>query len=467
MVVIAAETTPTGLVETRIQPVEEISTAKLALYSLPSIPIAFLTLPVAFLMPAFYASTLHVSLTAIGGFLVVSRFADVFLDPMIGKWSDTTKSRLGRRKFWMLIGTPILMLGAFLLFIPLFPVNGWYLLVASFVIYAGGSAVGLPYSAWGTEILETYHGRSRMAAYRGVAAVVGGVLAAVIAAIAGYFGHGADRFTMAIMGVAIIVLTPLTVWIAISFVAEPPPIGQIHSPWWPSIRDLFRNTPFRLFCLSYVIFTIGGSVATSTIVFLISNYFGQPRLVGIALLATALTSVLSIPLWLRISRWIGKHRAIAYSLIVAVFFNAAITPLLQPSQGWLYVGLIAVLGVIASGSSILPLSMIGDIIDYDTLIHGKSRGGIYMGVWSFTQKASPALGIGVTLWVLNALNFHATGHNTGAALESLKYVYAFGSAPFYFVGAAVLLWFPINERRHGIIQRRLDARARRALRDGV
>jgi GPH family glycoside/pentoside/hexuronide:cation symporter len=467
MVVIAAETTPTGLVETRIQPVEEISTAKLALYSLPSIPIAFLTLPVAFLMPAFYASTLHVSLTAIGGFLVVSRFADVFLDPMIGKWSDTTKSRLGRRKFWMLIGTPILMLGAFLLFIPLFPVNGWYLLVASFVIYAGGSAVGLPYSAWGTEILETYHGRSRMAAYRGVAAVVGGVLAAVIAAIAGYFGHGADRFTMAIMGVAIIVLTPLTVWIAISFVAEPAPIGQIHSPWWPSIRDLFRNTPFRLFCLSYVIFTIGGSVATSTIVFLISNYFGQPRLVGIALLATALTSVLSIPLWLRISRWIGKHRAIAYSLIVAVFFNAAITPLLQPSQGWLYVGLIAVLGVIASGSSILPLSMIGDIIDYDTLIHGKSRGGIYMGVWSFTQKASPALGIGVTLWVLNALNFHATGHNTRAALESLKYVYAFGSAPFYFVGAAVLLWFPINERRHGIIQRRLDARARRALRDGV
>jgi GPH family glycoside/pentoside/hexuronide:cation symporter len=467
MVVIAAETTPAELVETRIQPVEEISTAKLALYSLPSIPIAFLTLPVAFLMPAFYASTLHVSLTAIGGFLVISRFADVFLDPMIGKWSDTTKSRLGRRKFWMLIGTPILMLGAFLLFIPLFPVNGWYLLVASFVIYAGGSAVGLPYSAWGTEILETYHGRSRMAAYRGVAAVVGGVLAAVIAAIAGYFGHGADRFTMAIMGVAIIVLTPLTVWIAISFVAEPPPIGQIHSPWWPSIRDLFRNTPFRLFCLSYVIFTIGGSVATSTIVFLISNYFGQPRLVGIALLATALTSVLSIPLWLRISRWIGKHRAIAYSLIVAVFFNAAITPLLQPSQGWLYVGLIAVLGVIASGSSILPLSMIGDIIDYDTLIHGKSRGGIYMGVWSFTQKASPALGIGVTLWVLNALNFHATGHNTRAALESLKYVYAFGSAPFYFVGAAVLLWFPINERRHGIIQRRLDARARRALRDGV
>ncbi len=465
MVAIVTEAAPTDPAVDRTQPAEAISNAKLALYSLPSIPISFLILPVAFLMPAFYASALHVNLTAIGGFLVVSRFADVFLDPMIGKWSDTTKSRLGRRKFWMIIGTPILMLGAFLLFIPLFPVNGWYLLVASFIIYAGGSTVGLPYSAWGTEILETYHGRSRMAAFRGVAAVVGGVLAAFIAAVAGYFGHGADRFTMTIMGIAIIVLTPLTVWIAISFVAEPPVIGRVHSPWWPSIRDLFRNIPFRLFCLSYVIFTIGGSVATSTIVFLISNYFGQPRLVGVALLATALTSVLSIPLWLWISRLIGKHRAIAYSLIVAVFFNAGITPFLRPSQGWLYVGLVAALGVIVSGSNILPLSMIGDIIDYDTLIHGKPRGGIYWGVWSFTQKASPAVGIGVTLWVLNALGFHATGRNTPAALEALKYVYALGSAPFYFVGATVLLWFPITERRHAIIQRRLDARAQRALRN--
>lgn len=467
MVAIVTEAVPTGPTADRPQPAEAISNTGLALYSLPSIPISFLILPVAFLMPAFYASSLHVSLTAIGGFLVVSRFADVILDPMIGKWSDTTKSRLGRRKIWMVIGTPILMLGAFLLFIPMFPVNGWYLLVASFIIYAGGSAVGLPYSAWGTEILETYHGRSRMAAFRGVGAVAGGVLAAIIAAIAGYFGHGADRFTMTIMGIAIIVLTPLTVWIAITFVAEPPVIGRVHSPWWPSIRDLFRNKPFRLFCLSYVIFTIGGSVATSTIVFLISNYFGQPRLVGVALLGTALTSVLSIPLWLRISRRIGKHRAIAYSLIVAVFFNAGITPFLQPGQGWLYVGMLAALGVIVSGSSILPLSMIGDIIDYDTLIHGQPRGGIYWGVWSFTQKASPAVGIGVTLWVLSALDFHATGHNTSAALESLKFVYALGSAPFYFVGAAVLLWFPINERRHAIIQRRLDARARRALRNAA
>ena len=120
-----------------------ISNWKLAIYALPSIPIAFLFLPVALLMPPFYASTMHVSLSAVGGFLLLSRGADVILDPLIGKWSDTARSRFGRRKLWMMIGTPILMLGAFVLFMPMVAVSGWYLLFASFIIYAGGSSVGL------------------------------------------------------------------------------------------------------------------------------------------------------------------------------------------------------------------------------------------------------------------------------------------------------------------------------------
>jgi GPH family glycoside/pentoside/hexuronide:cation symporter len=160
----------------------EISNWRLSVYALPSIPIASLYYPVAILMPAFYASALHVSLTSIGVFLLVSRGIDVFLDPMIGKWSDGTRACIGRRKIWMLMGSPLLMVGAWLLFLPPVAPTGWYLLIASFIIYAGGSSVGLPYSAWGTEIAETYNGRARMAGYREAAGVIGGVLAALVPA---------------------------------------------------------------------------------------------------------------------------------------------------------------------------------------------------------------------------------------------------------------------------------------------
>ncbi len=439
----------------------DISIGKLAVYALPSIPLSFLFLPVALLMPAFYASTMHVSLAEVGGFLLLSRAADVVLDPMIGKWSDTSRSRFGRRKLWMMIGSPILMFGAFLLFMPLVPVSGWYLLVASFVIYAGGSCYGLSYSAWGTELVETYHGRSRLAAFRETAGVIGGVLAASIPAITGLYGHSVDHFTMGIMGGVIIVLTPLAAFIAIRYVEEPAVTRRIHVPWLPSLAALFRNKPFRLFCFCYVIFTIGGSVASATMVFFINDYLGQPSVVGAGLFTLAITTIAAVPFWLWVSRKVGKHKACGISLMITMALYGGVTPLFQHGQGWYYVALLAIMGSTSSGFITLPLGIIGDIIDFDTLVHSQPRGGIFFGVWSFAQKVAPAAGIGVTLPFLQWLGYHPGAHNGPEALAALKYVYCLGPVPFYVIGGTLLFFFPIDARRHGIIRRRLEQREMR------
>jgi glycoside/pentoside/hexuronide:cation symporter, GPH family len=440
----------------------EISNGKLAIYALPSIPLSFLFYPAAILMPAFYASQVGVSLAAVGGLLLLSRAADVFLDPMIGRWSDMTRSRFGRRKLWMMIGAPILMLGAFLLYVPLVSGAGWYLMLASFVIYAGGSCYGLSYSAWGTEIVETYHGRSRLAAFRETAGVLGGIISAAIPAITGLYGHTVDHFTMGVVAAVIIVTVPAAMLIATTFVEEPPVTRRVHMPWLPSLKALFANRPFRLFCFCYVIFTLGGSVASATLVFFMSDYLRQPAIVGPGLFTATITTLVAVPLWLWISHRIGKHAAVATSLMLTMLLYAGVTPLLHAGQGWWYVGLLAVMGVTSSGFSTLPLGMIGDIIDYDTLINRQPRGGIYWGVWSFAQKVAPALGIGITLPFLQWLGFHPGAHNSQSSLGALKYVYCFGPVPFYVIGGLLLYWFPLNARRHGIIRRRLLQRQARA-----
>lgn len=440
----------------------EISNWKLALYALPSIPLSFLYYPAAILMPPFYAREVGISLGAVGLLLLLSRAADVVLDPMIGRWSDMTQSRFGRRKLWMMIGTPILMLGAFLLYIPLVSGAGWYLMLASFVIYAGGSCYGLSYSAWGTEIVETYHGRSRLAAFRETAGVLGGIISAAIPAITGLYGHTVDRFTMGVVAAVIIVLVPSAMLIATTFVEEPPVTRRIHVPWLPSLKALFGNKPFRLFCFCYVIFTLGGSVASVTLVFFMSDYLQQPAIVGPGLFTVTIMTLAAVPLWLWVSRRIGKHAATATSLMLTMLLYAGVTPLLHAGQGWWYVGLLAIMGATSSGFTTLPLGMIGDIIDYDTLIHRQPRGGIYWGVWSFAQKVAPAIGIGITLPFLQWLGFHPGAHNSQSSLDALKYVYCFGPVPFYVLGGLLLYWFPLTARRHDIIRRRLLQRQTRA-----
>ncbi len=459
--VISAEASLAEAKDSPIRPSGEISNWRLTVYALPAIPIAFLYLPVAMLMPAYYAREMHVSLSAVGFFLVLSRLADVFYDPAVGRWSDMSRSRFGRRKLWMWIGTPILMLGSFLLFMPVVPVNGWYLLVASFVIYCGGSTVGLPYAAWGTEMMETYHGRSRMAGFKEAAGVIGGLLAAVIPAVTGLFGHGVDRLTMGLMGCAIIVLTPLTVAITTRYVAEPPVSRPVHVAWLPSLAALVKNRPFVIFCATYIVFTLGGSIPAATMVFYMDDYLGQPNLIGAALFLLAILTVLAVPFWLWLSRKWGKHIATAVSLLSSMAIYGGATPFLHPGQGMIYVGLVALMGLTSSGFVTLPLGLIGDIIDYDTLKHGVRRGGIFWGVWSFAQKVAPALGIGITLPLLKYLGYTPGAHNSHAALQALKYLYCFGPVPFYVVGGIVLFYFPINAKRHDVIRRRLMAREKR------
>jgi Na+/melibiose symporter-like transporter len=117
--------------------------------------------------------------------------------------------------------------------------------------------------------------------------------------------------------------------------------------------------------------------------------------------------------------------------------------------------------VASSGYVTLPLSIIGDVIDYDTLKHRLPRGGLYWGVWSFAQKVAPAFAIAITMPALKWLGFNPGGHNTPEALQALKYTFCFGAVPFMLIGAALLLAFPINSHRHAVIRRRIEARERR------
>ena len=55
--------------------------------------------------------------TALAGFVIAAgKIWDALMDPLIGYLSDRTRSRLGRRRSWMLAGIIPLMIGLFVLF---------------------------------------------------------------------------------------------------------------------------------------------------------------------------------------------------------------------------------------------------------------------------------------------------------------------------------------------------------------
>ncbi|MBV1934335.1 MAG: MFS transporter, partial [Parvibaculaceae bacterium] len=92
------------------------------------IPLAVIGLPVNIYIPPFYGDTLGLDLALVGFILFAARLTDVVTDPLVGRLSDLTKTRWGRRRPWVLAGVPMMMMASYLLFFPPEIVSVWYLL---------------------------------------------------------------------------------------------------------------------------------------------------------------------------------------------------------------------------------------------------------------------------------------------------------------------------------------------------
>ena len=83
--------------------------SRLVAYSLPSAPISMLMMMVIVYLAPFYSAHMGLDLAAVGAIFFLARMWDAIIDPVVGNLSDLTQSKYGRRKPWIAIGTPALI----------------------------------------------------------------------------------------------------------------------------------------------------------------------------------------------------------------------------------------------------------------------------------------------------------------------------------------------------------------------
>ena len=66
----------------------------------------------------YYTAVLGLSGSLVGAAIAISMAADAALDPLIGSWSDSVRSRFGRRLPMMLLAAPLTMIAMGLMFAP-------------------------------------------------------------------------------------------------------------------------------------------------------------------------------------------------------------------------------------------------------------------------------------------------------------------------------------------------------------
>jgi len=225
--------------QTRTSPAPPPTLKQLILFAFPSLPHAFVALPLNIVIPSFYAAHTAVTLAQIAAVTSLSRLLDAFLDPMLGYLSDRTKTRIGPRKPWVLAGAIVCAVSIFFLFRPASGANYIYYGVWSFLLYFGFTLFEIPRQAWTAELSRDYVQRSKIQTWVAVFNVAGSLVFWIMPLIlVGLTGTTALTGT-ALAGIAWLyaALMPAGILLAVFFV----PTGNQHQERLATLRELWRS----------------------------------------------------------------------------------------------------------------------------------------------------------------------------------------------------------------------------------
>jgi len=460
------------------------------------LPLAVIGYPLAIWIPAHYSGGLGISLATVGTILMLARLTDVVTDPLVGELSDRFRSRIGRRKPWLIAGTPVMMLGVYNLFVPPDGVGLIYFLVWLTVFFLGATMIALPHRAWGAELSPDYHQRSRVTASREVYVLIGLMLAAAvpmiveiradggagvgevfstlwsdaIGAFSGDFREKAvvDRATLTgpvLAGLAwtVLIVLPVCVAIALALVREPKAI--LNEPR-PSLQEglklVMKNGPMLRVLLIVLLVHFGESFRNAVSLFFIRDIVGVPT-IGAAYFFYFIAGLGAIPFWLGLGRRIGKHRAFMCTLITVATVSGLNLLLGYGDYLWFFL-LFIVKGFCFGGLQFLPFAMLADVVDVDAARTGGRRAGTYFAFLGFTEKIAIAFGTGVSLNIVGLLGFDPAGGvaaSTDIGVLSLRLVYCLGPIVFYGLALKLIWSYPLTPARHARLRASLERRTER------
>ena len=438
-----------------------LSRARLAAYGAPAFALAMPTIPAFVYLPALYAEGL--GLAAAGFVLLSARAIDVLSDPIIGIVSDRYKTRWGRRKPWILLGGLLAGFALIRLFQPPADINAAYLLTWAVVLYLGWTLIAVPYTAWGAELSDDYHERSRITGVREGLTLIGILTAGAVPAVMTGVGRSESEALAAVSWMAIAVGAPAIVVLLWRVPEIPVPAAAKQNPLSVSAtvkaaKIMAGNKPFVRLLSAWLINGMANGIPAA--LFLLYLEFGlqaDETERSLLILVYFLSGVLSIPLWLVLSKRVGKH--LAWCWAMAVTCCAFIwVPFLVPGDLLPFAVICVVTGMGLGADLALPPALQADVVDFDRLRSGQARAGLFFALWSMSTKLALALAVGLAFPALDILGFSAQGNNAPSALRSLAVIYAGVPVVLKIVAIGFIWTFPITQARQELIRRRLDRR---------
>ncbi len=416
---------------------------------------------IAFWLMNYLTDELGLSAALAGVAVMVGKIWDAVTDPAVGYLSDRTRSRWGRRRPWFLFGALPFGLAFLVMFtnpgisgqstIFLWAAGAFMLLCTAY------TCANIPYNALLPEITRDFDERTSLTGYKSMFAVVATLLGAGAAMpIISAFGSRTGGFMA--MGAIFGALIVISVLVPFFTVREPEHTGR-ETPHgiFRSALDALRNRPFAIILAVWTLNTVGMTIVTATLVYYFKYQFNDEKLITPASLIMLLTSMLFIPVAVKVSSGLGKRKTYLYGMslvtaaCIAVFFLGHVLGI------YAVYAILFVTGIGLSTHYVMPWAIIPDTIEYDYAESGVRREGVYYGLWTFMIKVGGALAglfVGV---VLGLFGYLPDVPQTATSLLGIRLLMGPITAVFFILGSVFLYFYPIEREQYERIREKIRA----------
>jgi GPH family glycoside/pentoside/hexuronide:cation symporter len=431
-------------------------------YSLGDTASHFVWDMVGFWLLFFYTDIYGISAAAAGTIMLIARFWDMAIDPLIGVISDRTNTRWGKFRPYILFGAIPYAILAILTFTT--PNLG----EVGKIIYAGAtyvllmtaySFINLPYSALGAVMTDDTYERAGLNSYRFIAGFAGQFIVTGLAlTLSEYFGHGnkAQGFQYTLFLFAVLSLIFFFITFKTTKERVKPSKAQKNS-LSEDLKNLFKNQAWVILAIVGIVSFVMFAMQNAAIAYYFKYYLGKENNVQLFNVIGTVALIVALPFSKPLAKRFGnKNVFMGSSIISGIFFMLIYLPGVENLTTIYIFNIIAKMAYAPA----VPLlwTMIADSADYGEWKTGRRATGLYFSAAVFAQKAGWGIGAAIAGWILTISQFVPNVTQSDTAITGIKLLVSVIPGILYMSCAIFMFFYKIDAATTDLMKKELEMR---------
>ena len=402
-----------------------------------------------FLFTPFLTLVVGIPMVWLAPILLFTKIWDGFIDPIIGRITDgTTPGKFGKRRKFMLIFAPFVLVCLVLLFFPWNMVTDSVLLKSIFVViiymmYATAqSFVLIPYYSHASEMTPDFTERNNTNAVRLAFSIASSTICVAVPGMIASPSKGDQGKCYIVMAVIFGVIFMVSILITALFSREQIVTPAVKTKF--SLKEFLRPLKVKTYrqylgmqmCSSMAMAMMSSFFFTFCDFYIrrlsyqqvtISENLGRFPIATVAAAMMFVAQIVALPIYLKIIKAKSKRFAyitgcVVWMVVVAFMWllpaetkidvvNGSVQTV-EGAPNWLIMVVGLLLGLGIGGTVFVPHSSFGDVCDVGELYFGERTEGAFSGITNFLNTTAQAIGLAIPPAIIGLAGYVETQYVT-------------------------------------------------------